>query len=482
MDYLKTAVIHPDIRHSAFKENCDSLLEMNREASGNGAGIIINTEMGLSGYSFQSREELSGLTINENSEIINSFSDISARHGNYICLGAAYKSKVSGLIYNSALVCGPSGEIVLRYDKINSESKWACRGYAGQNNVFDTPWGKIGVLICADSYFSLLCRATLLRGAQMILVAANWPCVGIDPVDIWRARALENDVWLLAANRTGKDRTMDLTGAYSCAFDNRGNFLFKEKNSEPEIFYTDIPLHNGKIITGKNVAESRRPAEYSNIYLDFRGIEDFTTHCSLPAFGDLKVCAYSSVPGKKEIEDIGRDVENSECDTLLVFPEGKHDTGGYLELAAKEKCMICFRDSKNGRLRLIHKKEFLSIDPSEPVILCGPAKLAFPEKDEIFHPERFIHFSKKGCDLCVISGDEAEENIRFLTKIRTLERTAVAAAFNGFSTVCLPPRGHERWVESPDTNNGSSQLTFNTALSREKRFYHDYDYELLLKQ
>ncbi|MBN2041886.1 MAG: carbon-nitrogen hydrolase family protein [Spirochaetes bacterium] len=477
---LKIAIIHPEIKYSAFKDNCDSLTAMNIEAGRNGAKIILNTEMGLSGYSFQSREELRGYTVDENSEIIKKFSRISAEYGNYIVLGAAYRSAQIELIYNSSFVFGPSGEIILRYNKVNSESKWAARGSAVQNNVFDTPWGKVGVLICADSYFALLNRATALRGAQMILVSANWPNVGIDPVDVWKGRALENELWVLAANRTGKDNTMDLSEAHSCVLDYDGNFLIKERSKESKIFYADIPLENGKIINRSDILKSRRPSEYGNIYLDFRGIEDIASHLSLPAHGDIKVRSCSFIPDRKTIKKIDEELNTKESEVILVFPEGVHQTNEYLKLSEKHKYMICFRDFRSGLMQYITDGRLVTLESSDETAVFGPAKISFPEKNEIFHPERFLHHSKKGCDLCIISSDKSDERIRFLLKIRTIERAAVAAAFNDHSIVCLPPRGHERWLESADKNNGYSELVFNTSVSREKRFYHDFDYELLL--
>ena len=116
----------------------------------------------------------------------------------------------------------------------------------------------------------------------------------------------------------------------------------------------------------------------------------------------------------------------------------------------------------------------------DPVATFGPAKIAFLRTDEIYHPERFLHFSKVGCDICVICGGSANEEIKLLAEIRSIERAVIAVAFNGFSSISLPPKGHERWVSAISNGSGYSEMQFNTEKTRDKRFVMDYDYELLL--
>ena len=59
------------------------------------------------------------------------------------------------------------------------------------------------MLICADTYYGLLPRSLALHDVDLLLTLANWPLVGIDPREVWRARALENGIGVIGANRTG---------------------------------------------------------------------------------------------------------------------------------------------------------------------------------------------------------------------------------------------------------------------------------------
>lgn len=80
-------------------------------------------------------------------------------------------------VYNSAIFVNPAGEIILKYRKIN-ELKVVHHLYAlGQSlAVIETPFGVVGINICADNYIdSLAIGHTLARmGAQIIFSPSSW--------------------------------------------------------------------------------------------------------------------------------------------------------------------------------------------------------------------------------------------------------------------------------------------------------------------
>ena len=107
------------------------------------------------------------------------YSDIlcrSARDNNiYVCAGLTEKS--DDLVYNTAILISPSGEIILKYHKINLlvvEQDFYAVGKV--LSAIDTPFGVIGVNICADNYIdSLDIGHTLARmGSQIILSPSSW--------------------------------------------------------------------------------------------------------------------------------------------------------------------------------------------------------------------------------------------------------------------------------------------------------------------
>jgi predicted amidohydrolase len=59
---LKIALIHTGVVHKDPEGNRKELIRLNREAALGGAKLILNTELALSGYSFQSREDIAPYT------------------------------------------------------------------------------------------------------------------------------------------------------------------------------------------------------------------------------------------------------------------------------------------------------------------------------------------------------------------------------------------------------------------------------------
>ena len=91
--------------------------------------------------------------------------------------------------------------------------------------VVDTELGKIGLSICYDLNFPEVTRTLALNGAQIILLSAAWPKIAGATWDILLpARALENEVYLLASGQTsgeyyGHSRIMDYTGNILAEFE-----------------------------------------------------------------------------------------------------------------------------------------------------------------------------------------------------------------------------------------------------------------------
>ena len=77
----------------------------------------------------------------------------------------------------------------------------------------DTPWGRLGVLVCFDLRFPEPARTLALRGADLVLVPTNWPQgAEISADHIALARAAENRVFVATCNRVGDERGFRFIG------------------------------------------------------------------------------------------------------------------------------------------------------------------------------------------------------------------------------------------------------------------------------
>lgn len=104
------------------------------------------------------------------------FSELAAELKIWLCLGLTEKR--SDKNYNTAIIINDQGEIVLKYSKINLlDVELPYYGKGSKVEVIDTPFGKIGLNICADNYMeSGLHNAHLLArmGAKLILSPSAW--------------------------------------------------------------------------------------------------------------------------------------------------------------------------------------------------------------------------------------------------------------------------------------------------------------------
>jgi predicted amidohydrolase len=115
-----------------------------------------------------------------------------------------------GVVFNSAILIGPDGEIIGIYDKTHP-APWERTDGGGwaevgtQAEVFKTSLGDIGMIICYDGDFPELSRLLAVKGAEIIIRVSAFQ----RSYDIWyitnAARAYDNHVYLLAANLIGPD-------------------------------------------------------------------------------------------------------------------------------------------------------------------------------------------------------------------------------------------------------------------------------------
>lgn len=112
-------------------------------------------------------------------------------------------------LFNTSYVVDADGELAGRYRKSHlfSPNGEHLRFAAGRELVVcNTQVGRLGILICYDLRFPELCRRLALDGAELLCVSALWPSVRIHHWDLLlRARALENQVFVLGSNGCGAD-------------------------------------------------------------------------------------------------------------------------------------------------------------------------------------------------------------------------------------------------------------------------------------
>ncbi len=208
----QAAAIQFEPRLFAKAQNLEALLRLTEAAALGGAKLIVTPEMATTAYCWASREEIAAEVEPIPGPTTARFTEIAARHVCWIVIGMAEVDPDTGIFYNSAVLIGPDGPIG-RYRKTHayiSEPKWAKDGDLGLP-VFETPIGRIAMTICMDASYPETARVPALAGADVICFPTNWLSEK-SPSPSWMARAAENGVAFIAANRYGLERGVQFSG------------------------------------------------------------------------------------------------------------------------------------------------------------------------------------------------------------------------------------------------------------------------------
>ena len=146
------------------------------------------------------------------------FGELARKHNLYIVAGLNERDR--HLVYNVAVLIGPDGKVVGKYRKVCLPRDEVSGGVAPGNDypVFQTRFGKVGMMVCYDGFFPEVARQLSNRGAEVIA----WPVWGCNPM-LAAARACENHVYLVSSTYEDVSRNWMVTAV----FDHEGKTIAK---------------------------------------------------------------------------------------------------------------------------------------------------------------------------------------------------------------------------------------------------------------
>ncbi|MGK4441197.1 nitrilase-related carbon-nitrogen hydrolase [Yersinia proxima] len=252
----------------AKEANLRQLLVLVEQAAQKGARLITTPEMATTGYCWFDRQEIAPMVETVPGESTARFTELAQRYQCYIVLGMPEVDPQTALYYNSAVLIGPQGVIGChrKSHPYISEPKWAAAGDVG-HQVFDTPLGRIGMLVCMDIHFPETARLLALDGVDVICHISNW-LAERTPAPYWISRAMENGCYLLESNRWGLERGVQFSGG-SCIIEPDGNIAAVVDNGDG-IAYAEIDITRSRQrrVLGELVFDQRRPDYYHSLLSD----------------------------------------------------------------------------------------------------------------------------------------------------------------------------------------------------------------------
>ncbi len=145
------------------------------EAAQDGAQLVLLPEALNLGWTHPSAAELAE-AIPEGPSC-RALSDAAAAHQVYVCAGLVERDASTGHVFNSAVLIGPTGQVLLVHRKVNElQIGHAYYAQGDRLAVVHTPLGTIGVMICADAFArgNVISRTLGYLGADIILSPAAW--------------------------------------------------------------------------------------------------------------------------------------------------------------------------------------------------------------------------------------------------------------------------------------------------------------------
>jgi predicted amidohydrolase len=210
---VTVAAVQTDPRLGDVAGNLDRIASWTRRAANEGAQLVVFPECAVNGYRYDSREEALGDAQTVPGPAADLLEGVAAETGVHVAVGIVERD--GDRLYNCAALIGPDG-FVTKYRKTHIPFQAVDRFVTPGDiplHVVETPIGRIGMLICYDLRFPEPARVLALSGVQIIANLTNLPPPGwVQPEFIFRARAAENRVWLVCADRVGIERGVEFIG------------------------------------------------------------------------------------------------------------------------------------------------------------------------------------------------------------------------------------------------------------------------------
>jgi predicted amidohydrolase len=238
---MRAALVQMDVVYGDVEANRAKAMRFIAEGLARKADVFVFPELWTTGYKLKEIENLAEPLEGKTMEMLCRI----ARENRVDIVAGSIPEKRDGKIYNTACAIGKDGKIVGKYSKIHLIGLMAEDRYLSSGTkkcIFAIDSVKAGIIICYDLRFTELPRALALQGAQILFVPAEWPSARGNH---WRmlniARAIENQTFVIAVNRVGRDPENTFFG-HSMVVDPWGEILIEGSETKEELLVADIDI------------------------------------------------------------------------------------------------------------------------------------------------------------------------------------------------------------------------------------------------
>lgn len=221
-EVFKAGVVQFDVKKQQNEMNLETVLSYLGALADQGVQLAVLPEMFTCSFDNNHLKDHAS----RSPDIIGSLSDFCGEHS--MAVAGTLPEQIGDKIFNTMIFIDTDGAVKGRYQKLHlfqltGEHHYYAPGE--QVRTIESNLGKLGLMICYDLRFPELARAMALDGVQIMLISAQWP---YPRENHWQtlltARAIENQVFVISANRTGSEGELSFPGL-SMVIDPQGNVL-----------------------------------------------------------------------------------------------------------------------------------------------------------------------------------------------------------------------------------------------------------------
>ena len=202
---MRVSCIQMDINFGNVEENFQKAERLIESAMTEKPDLLVLPELWTTGYDLTRLDEIADKEAKKSIEFLQKL----AKQYQVHIVGGSVASQTQTGVYNTMLVINQDGQLVTTYSKAHlfklmNEHHHLQSGDA--KGLFELNQTLFAGLICYDIRFPEWIRAHTTEGAEAIVVVAEWPQPRLNH---WRslliARAIENQCFVIACNRSGSD-------------------------------------------------------------------------------------------------------------------------------------------------------------------------------------------------------------------------------------------------------------------------------------
>lgn len=265
---MKVKIFQFEVIDGDVKKNINKVSQLFMDTDLSDTNVVVLPEMWTSGYDLGNIKEYAA----KNLEPIKSKISKLARDNNVaIVAGSIPNTYGDSGVYNTAIVIDNRGELIHEYSKMHlvpmlNEPEHLVSGDTPAE-VFNMNGEQCGVLICYDLRFPEVFRDLSLSGAKIIFVVAEWPSARTDHwITLLKARAIENQCYIVASNTIGTQSNGTNFAGYSMIIDPFGEILAEASRDVEEVITAELDLNYiDKIRTEIPIFTSRRKNLYKSL-------------------------------------------------------------------------------------------------------------------------------------------------------------------------------------------------------------------------